>query len=450
MKSITFGFRFFAATVSLNILYDLAAVVSFKLSTQQDEGNLRSLRSRANDEVNLGFNYAKDKIRGVNIGGWLVTEPWVTPTLYDTGNDKIVDEYTFCQYLGRTEATRRLSRHWQTFYTDADFQTIKSYGLNHVRIPIGYWAFEISAGEPYVQGQLEYLKKGIAWAKNAKLNVIIDLHGAPGSQNGFDNSGKRGDIGWADKASNVERTKTVLAAITAEFAKKDYEGVVTGIEALNEPAGFKPDNNLTLNTARQYFKDGYKIVRQPERGAQQTNVLYIVHDAFQPLDTWANSFPYPEYKGVALDTHIYSVFTYPEITFSETVRIENYCRMISRLKASQEKIYTFVGEFAPAPTDCAPRLNGQGIGARFDGTFKNSTRVGSCEGKSGLSQFFSEDYKKYLRKLFEVQTLVYESTSGWVMWTFKAEAADDWSYDAGVKGGWIPAKAGDRFNSVQC
>ena len=49
--------------------------------------------------------------------------------------------------------------------------------LNHVRIPIGYWAFDVSGGEPYVQGQLPYLKKAIEWAESYKLKVIVDLHG---------------------------------------------------------------------------------------------------------------------------------------------------------------------------------------------------------------------------------------------------------------------------------
>jgi len=56
--------------------------------------------------------------------------------------------------------------------------------LNHVRLPIGYWAFEVGAGEPYITGQLDYLKKAITWASDYGLKLIIDLHGAPGSQNG--------------------------------------------------------------------------------------------------------------------------------------------------------------------------------------------------------------------------------------------------------------------------
>lgn len=63
--------------------------------------------------------------------------------------------------------------------------------LNHVRLPIGYWAWDVSGGEPYIQGQLAYLNKAVTWAQKYNLKVIVDLHGVPGSQNGFDNSGQR-------------------------------------------------------------------------------------------------------------------------------------------------------------------------------------------------------------------------------------------------------------------
>ena len=35
----------------------------------------------------------------------------------------------------------------------------------------------------------------VKWAEELELKVILDLHGAPGSQNGFDNSGRMGPIG---------------------------------------------------------------------------------------------------------------------------------------------------------------------------------------------------------------------------------------------------------------
>jgi hypothetical protein len=54
---------------------------------------------------------------------------------------------------------------------------IPSNRLNHVRLPIGYWAWDVSAGEPYIQGQLPFLTKAVTWAQNHGLKVIVDLHG---------------------------------------------------------------------------------------------------------------------------------------------------------------------------------------------------------------------------------------------------------------------------------
>lgn len=114
-------------------------------------------------------------------------EPWITPTLFaDTGDDSVVDEYTYGAKYGPIEAARLLTAHWDSWITEADFAAIASYGLNHVRIPIGYWALDTSRGEPYPQGQYPYLFKAVGWAKKHGLRVMIDIHGAPGSQNGFD------------------------------------------------------------------------------------------------------------------------------------------------------------------------------------------------------------------------------------------------------------------------
>ena len=51
------------------------------------------------DEHARPFN---NQIRGVNLGGWLVLEPWITPSLFmqflgGDVNTTAFDMYTFCQ-----------------------------------------------------------------------------------------------------------------------------------------------------------------------------------------------------------------------------------------------------------------------------------------------------------------------------------------------------------------
>jgi glucan 1,3-beta-glucosidase len=124
------------------------------------------------------FDYNNQKVRGVNLGGWFVLEPWITPTLFvNSGSDAVVDEYTYTQHLGKGEAFNRLNNHWNTWIVEDDFQQIAAAGLNHVRIPIGYWAIAPLAGDPYVQGQLTYMDKAVQWARNHGIKIMIDLHG---------------------------------------------------------------------------------------------------------------------------------------------------------------------------------------------------------------------------------------------------------------------------------
>lgn len=91
------------------------------------------------------------QIRGVNLGGWLVLEPWITPSLFyqflgadeqwgDQTAQKVgMDTYSFCEALGPEEGNRQLRRHWAAWVTEADIRTLFSLNLDTLRIPIGDW-----------------------------------------------------------------------------------------------------------------------------------------------------------------------------------------------------------------------------------------------------------------------------------------------------------------------
>ena len=67
------------------------------------------------------------------------------------------------------------------------------------RIPVGYWYWDVEEGEPFPTPNLDdtdptsplfYLKRGLQWMDELGLQALIDLHSGPGSQNGYDNSGR--------------------------------------------------------------------------------------------------------------------------------------------------------------------------------------------------------------------------------------------------------------------
>ncbi|KDQ12586.1 glycoside hydrolase family 5 protein [Botryobasidium botryosum FD-172 SS1] len=400
---------------------------------------------------NLRFPYGSTKVRGVNLGGWLVLEPWITPSLFDnTGNSQIVDEYTFGQLQDKTKAKAALQKHWDTWITEKDFQDIAAAGLNHVRLPIGFWAFDVSGGEPYIQGQKDYLFKAVQWAAKYGIKVWVDLHGAPGSQNGFDNSGRRGNAQWHTNANNINRTNAVIKLLAAEFSQAQYGNSVTAIAALNEPAGFISQDVISKTT--QFWYDSYGNTRYPFGTAQEGDLLLVIHDAFQPLSHWNGFLSVNNgYQGVAIDTHYYQVFDNGQLRWNYDQHIQNACARGNEIASfASNNLWTVTGEWTTAPTDCAKYLNGRGVGARYDGSYSGSSWIGSCSNVTGNRNGFSTDYKNFLRKFWEAQVTAFEKGQGWIYWTWKAEQADDWSYQNGLAGGWIPKNPNDRLYPKVC
>lgn len=182
-----------------------------------------------------------------------------------------------------------------------DFRKIKELGFNVVRIPIGYWAYD-GFESPYLLGAAVYIDAALDWARSVNLKVVIDLHGAPGSQNGFDNSGQRLGAPTWQTGDTVQQTLQVLHTISHKYAQPQYQDVVIGIQILNEPAQYR--SNISLDITKQFYRDGYGQIREV------SDTPVIISDGFNPPDTW-NSFlsPSDNYaQNVAIDHHEYQIF----------------------------------------------------------------------------------------------------------------------------------------------
>lgn len=85
------------------------------------------------------------KVMGTNLGGWLVLEPWITPSLFyqflgsddtwgvDAPAHTAMDSYTFCTALGAEEANKQLRRHWKAWLREEDIATIAATGATRTR-----------------------------------------------------------------------------------------------------------------------------------------------------------------------------------------------------------------------------------------------------------------------------------------------------------------------------
>ncbi|MCJ1265206.1 exo-1,3-beta-glucanase [Lobaria immixta] len=385
----------------------------------------------------LGFDFGSETVRGVNIGGWLVLEPWITPSIFQAQDGTVVDEWTLCEKV--STAGDILRKHWDTWVTLDDFQKIKDAGFNTVRIPIGYWAYQKFDNDPYIQGAAPYLDKAIDWARQVQLKVWIDLHGAPGSQNGFDNSGRLTKTPNWTQGDTTKQTLSVIERIASKYAKDSYQDVVVAIELLNEPL---PDKLSGIDAVVQFSKDGYGKVRD------DSDIPVVVHDAFQEGTFWNGVLGSGDTKNVIIDHHEYQVFSDEEVARSPTEHRDFVCSHAGSYSANTDH-WVVVGEWSAAMTDCAAALNGYGIGARYDGWYPGSPRVGSCD-KINFIDTWDQKLKDDTRRYIEAQLNAFEkSTRGWIFWNFKTEASAEWDLFRLLENDVFPQPLSSRkFNSV--
>jgi hypothetical protein len=71
--------------------------------------------------------------------------------------------------------------HFKSFILEEDIQTIASWGMDHIRVPFDYPILEDDDNPGvYKDSGWGYLDSSLTWAKKYGLNVIFDLHEAPG------------------------------------------------------------------------------------------------------------------------------------------------------------------------------------------------------------------------------------------------------------------------------
>lgn len=92
---------------------------------------------------------------GVNLGGWL------------------------SQYEGNLRNDP--DHHFERFITKADIERIAGFGFDHVRVPFDYPLIEDdSAPQCYKESGFAYIDNCLSWCKQVGLNLVLDLHKAPG------------------------------------------------------------------------------------------------------------------------------------------------------------------------------------------------------------------------------------------------------------------------------
>lgn len=316
-------------------------------------------------------------MRGVNLGGWLVLEKWMTPALF--AGTEAVDEYTFMQ---TPEAAAKIERHREEFIRESDFAWLAAHGIEAVRIPVGYWILEGDAS--YAAGA-RYLDWAMDMAAKYRLKVLICLHAAPGSQNGHDHSGRVGRAAWFDEVSYRRRSVEVLEQIARRYRDHD---ALWGIELLNEPR-----TRLLQGKLRRFYREAYRALE----AVIPPHVTIVFSDAFTPC--LMSGAIREQARPVAMDIHWYHftywAFRWTPLEWYYRWIIPHHRRLIGRLSRRQPLI---IGEWS-----------------------------GVIAGEI-LGRYPSADHPAMIREHIVRQLKVYEAASAWFYWTYKTQEPGVWNY----------------------
>ncbi|KAF9224170.1 glycoside hydrolase family 5 protein [Gyrodon lividus] len=436
-----------------------------------------------------------NKIYGVNLGSWLLLEPWMLPQEWlDMGGQSCADcstciasEFAFAKaYPQIVDAT--FANHWETWFTQDHVNQLKAAGINTVRVPLGYWIVEALVDRPteaYPRGGLAYLRRGLSWLQDAGIQAILDHHALPGVQTpGQMFTGNCTNDVQFYTPYNYHRALVWTAVMTTLTHLDPTFGSVFAIEAINEPI---MDASKTPNYG-DFQKNFVATVRAVEL-VLGIPVPHMSLDVFASLSTSnfvsalstasRTSVFTPEVRSALKDaipillqisvqyglqapltsssyrcSHDPLVTTFMDINWQYNNPANPAAAAIGPQAYDNHLYYSFGGVADANPTAYLTSVcNLQRIQA--DAALGNSPLL---FGEWGLpTQFNATD--DFLYQWADAQKLAYSQGAGWLFWNFKTEIssltggnalARQWSYLEGVKLGFLTQNPAELHNPNVC
>lgn len=279
---ITLGSIFTTLLVSCGALIAYGNLMTYPEPVKSIEKNSDLISAYKNGLYDKNGNLIK--LKGINAGNLFVQEGWLSPLAieplknedgsYKKDKDKNLEypefaEETFRDALlknkncGKENIDSWLDYYYSSWWSDIDFKNIKDTGFNTIRLPF-YWRLILNDDYSIKNEEVafKYLDKFLEGAKKQNLYVILDLHGAPKSQNGNEHSGtliKEASL-WNDE-KGIEATIKLWDTVSKHYteSRKDLSSVIAAYDLLNEPSN--PWGGFTDEKCHEVYDMIYEEIR---------------------------------------------------------------------------------------------------------------------------------------------------------------------------------------------
>lgn len=184
--------------------------------------------------------------------------------------------------------------------------------MNLIRVPIGYWAFlpQQNGMHYHTGGQLAALSRISQYAISKGMHVIVDLHGLPGGQNGFDNQGKTGQLNWWNNDKNFDLSIQTVNKAT-DWIKGQRNNNQFTLSLINEPLPalyYFGQTEASFAYLNKFYTASLAAIRK-----KMTNLPVMFSDGFAGEQIWEQWWGRTDLN-IVWDTHIY-FFTSPDYSY---------------------------------------------------------------------------------------------------------------------------------------
>ena len=264
-------------------------------------------------------------LRGTNAGGWLVQEDWMNPT---NAFDQKTMMTTLANRFGASKRDELVSTYENNYWTTQDFDNCAEMGMSVIRLPFTYMNLCDDNGN-LKSNAFDRLDWFVQNCSQRGMYVILDMHGAFGSQNGMDHSGEINDGKQLYyNQSNKDKTLNLWKKIAEHFKGNP---AVAAYDILNEP-GIKAAATYSLHW--DFYNEIYNTIR-----SKDSNHIIIMESCWD-----ADNLPRPSQYGWTNVAYEYHYYPWSAQNSSDAQK-SYFSSKVSDIANHNYGVPTFVGEF---------------------------------------------------------------------------------------------------------